>query len=324
MSGPSRDREACEECAAAQVAVWRTLSCGRRPQARPETGEAPRLDDAAARECARELDGLLEELAGLPEPSASIAQRTIARLLRLHGEGLARLIDRLQQAGHQEILSRLHDDEVIAQLLVLHDPRPDEAPAERCDLCAAPIGPDHRHLLDRKHQRLLCACRPCSLHFDHDAAEGRYRMIPDRRCLLAEPLSASGAPQVPAGLLFVVRRPEGPPSVFYPGPAGISTGELDVEAWTRWSEQAPLLATLEPEVEAFLHRSGAEAEDWLLPLDDCYRLAGVLRRHWRGFTGGDAVRGKLDEFFSELRARARVVDRGGHALAEERPDVCGR
>jgi len=53
-----------------------------------------------------------------------------------------------------------------------------EATLERCELCAAPIAPEHRHLLDLDSRELLCACRACTVLFDRDAAGGRhYRLV---------------------------------------------------------------------------------------------------------------------------------------------------
>ena len=39
-------------------------------------------------------------------------------------------------------------------------------------------------------------------------------------------------------------------------------------------------------------------------IDEGHRLVGILRREWRGFTGGDEVQKALDQFFAELVARA--------------------
>src|SRR3954464_14393158 len=64
-----------------------------------------------------------------------------------------------------------------------------EEALERCDLCGAPIAADHRHLLDVASRELMCACRPCALLFDRDAAGagGRhYRLVPDRRLRVDE------------------------------------------------------------------------------------------------------------------------------------------
>ena len=52
---------------------------------------------------------------------------------------------------------------------------------EQCDLCAEPIGAEHRHLLDLQTRRLLCACRACTILFDRSGAGGRhYSLIGDR------------------------------------------------------------------------------------------------------------------------------------------------
>src|SRR5215213_1351334 len=66
-----------------------------------------------------------------------------------------------------------------------------EAAQERCELCGAPIAPEHRHLLDVSKRDVMCACRPCSVLFDSPAASaGHYRLIPERR-LCVEDLELS-------------------------------------------------------------------------------------------------------------------------------------
>ena len=40
------------------------------------------------------------------------------------------------------------------------------------------------------------------------------------------------------------------------------------------------------------------------PIDDCFRLAGLLRKHWRGLSGGTEVWKQMAQFFTELRQRA--------------------
>src|SRR5918995_394220 len=61
-----------------------------------------------------------------------------------------------------------------------------EAAQEHCDLCSEPIPPEHRHLLEVSTRQMMCACRPCSILFDSEAAsEGRYQLIPHRQLFLA-------------------------------------------------------------------------------------------------------------------------------------------
>ena len=58
-------------------------------------------------------------------------------------------------------------------------------------------------------------------------------------------------------------------------------------------------------MEALLVRRGiSRRESFIVPIDEGYRLVGILRREWRGFTGGDGVQKALDDFFAELLARS--------------------
>jgi hypothetical protein len=62
---------------------------------------------------------------------------------------------------------------------------------------------------------------------------------------------------------------------------------------------------LEPEVEALLvNRTVGPAVYWIAPLDICYALVGVIRRHWKGLGGGEVVWEEVARFFEALRWRA--------------------
>lgn len=172
--------------------------------------------------------------------------------------------------------------------------------AERCDLCAAELPSDHRHLLDTAREAVLCACQPCSLLFDRDAAsEGHYRLVPRRRARLPEvPTQALG---VPVGLAFFVPRADGTVLAHYPSPAGPTRWAVDPAAWRDVVAARPELRGLAPEVEALLVNTvRGNREYWLVPIDDCFRLVAVVRREWRGLSGGDRVWPEIDRFFSEL------------------------
>jgi hypothetical protein len=41
-----------------------------------------------------------------------------------------------------------------------------------------------------------------------------------------------------------------------------------------------------------------------VPIDRCYELVGRMRRHWRGFDGGDEVRAQIEVFFAGLGSEA--------------------
>src|SRR4051794_41824092 len=78
------------------------------------------------------------------------------------------------------------------------------AALEQCELCGTPIPAEHRHVLEVASRELKCVCRPCSILFDRRAAaEGRYRLVPDRRPLVGDPEPHDG---VGGGL----RPPRGP------------------------------------------------------------------------------------------------------------------
>ena len=54
----------------------------------------------------------------------------------------------------------------------------------------------------------------------------------------------------------------------------------------------------EPDVEALLvNRVGAVREYFIVPIDECYKLVGLIRLHWRGLSGG-ASSGERSAAFS--------------------------
>jgi hypothetical protein len=183
----------------------------------------------------------------------------------------------------------------------------------RCDLCSEPISPDHSHLVDLRARTLLCACRGCYLLMCSDGAGGEhYRAVPDR--YLAFPgLQLTPAQweslQIPVGVAFFFRNSVlGRVAAFYPGPAGATESELPFESWEEVAAAHPALARLEPDVEAFLvrcHRTGG-AECFVVPIDACYELVGLMRQLWRGFDGGGDAHQAIDSFFDRVRSRART------------------
>ena len=174
---------------------------------------------------------------------------------------------------------------------------------EQCELCAAPLQDDHRHLLETGGDELLCACRPCSLLFVKDAAsEGRYRLVPQRRVKL-RPVDTTTL-GVPVGLVFFVPRADGRVTAQGPSPAGAMRWEVDAAAWRRLAAQHPELASLEPEVEALLINTAHGLDHhWIVPVDDCFRMVAVVRREWRGLSGGGRVWPAVQDFFAGLTER---------------------
>jgi hypothetical protein len=91
----------------------------------------------------------------------------------------------------------------------------------------------------------------------------------------------------------------------YPSPAGATESLLSLESWEEIRTQNPLLQSMVPDVEAFLvNRVGGNAEYFLVPIDTCFHLVGLIRLHWKGLSGGAEVWQHVQQFFAGLRARA--------------------
>ena len=168
------------------------------------------------------------------------------------------------------------------------------------------IPAEHRHVLDLDTRQVLCACRPCSLLMDRPAAGGgHWRLIPERRRRL-EDFSLDDLVweelQIPVDMaFFFASSSAGRVMAFYPSPMGATESHLELTAWSQLESANPVLGGLEPDVEALLvNRAKGARRQWLVPIDDCYRLVAVIRTRWRGFTGGKEVWEEIERFFTEL------------------------
>lgn len=210
----------------------------------------------------------------------------------------------------------------VAALLRVSRNRPEPAAGERCEMCAAPIGEEHQHVVNLESRSLMCGCRACYLLFTDEGARLRYRAVPDRYLRFdGLPLDARtwDELQIPVGLAFLFRNSVQERTIaFYPGPAGATESELPLDAWATIVEANPELAVLRPDVEALLVRrtvaggggGGREsvASCHLVPIDACYELVGRLRTLWRGFDGGQDAHAAMDAFFEHVEGRSRPAD----------------
>ncbi len=188
-----------------------------------------------------------------------------------------------------------------------------EAALERCELCSEPIPPEHRHLLDTSRREIACVCRACSILFNREAAsEGKYRLIPDRRLELRDfQMSESEWERlrIPVGMAFFFHStPAHRVVALYPGPMGATESLLELHTWSELEQRNPVLASMQPDIEALLvNRARGAREHFLVPIDDCYRLVGLIRMHWRGLGGGQEVWREIGRFFAALRERSKPV-----------------
>ena len=54
---------------------------------------------------------------------------------------------------------------------------------------------------------------------------------------------------------------------------------------------------------------GSTSKAYLVPIDVCYELVGLVRLHWKGFDGGEEAWGAINAFFADLRGRSKRVAR---------------
>jgi hypothetical protein len=194
-------------------------------------------------------------------------------------------------------------------------PTPEAEQVERCEFCAVAVDERHGHVADLHDHRLLCVCRPCYLLFGpQGAGGGRYRGVgEDVRRVADLDLDESrwDALRIPVDLVFFFRQ-SGVEGLlcFYPGPGGATESELDLSAWSGICAANPVVDTLEPDVEAvLLRRHDGGFSCYLVPVDVCYELVGVVRQSWTGLGGGPEVWSRIAEFFAGLDARADAVPR---------------
>lgn len=177
--------------------------------------------------------------------------------------------------------------------------------AEHCELCSVELQPAHSHLLELEKHQILCACEPCAVLFSNQGA-GHYRRIPrDTRKLddfvMSDELWQSL--MIPINLAFFHRQAAtGRIIAMYPSPAGAIESALSFDTWSEIESQNPVLTGMEPDVETLLvNRVGQARECYLAPIDQCYRLAGLIRLHWKGLSGGNEVWQHIAQFFAQLR-----------------------
>ncbi|MDR3638153.1 MAG: DUF5947 family protein [Isosphaeraceae bacterium] len=185
-----------------------------------------------------------------------------------------------------------------------------KAVREHCALCHVALADEHPHLVELATHRLACACDGCALLFDGPNA-GRYRRIPRRiRALPDLRMSdeAWDALQLPINLAFFVQStPAERVVALYPSPAGATESLVAASAWDALANENPVLRDFEPDVEGLLvNRIGDSRDYYRVGIDECYKLVGLIRTHWRGLSGGAMVWGEIAGFFEGLRERAHA------------------
>ena len=216
----------------------------------------------------------------------------------------------------------------------------------RCELCPLSLARDHKHLLDLEERRIICVCPTCWSVRSGEARyrpTGSRTLWLEPFELSDEQWAAF---QIPIGLAFFMRSTTTGAIVgLYPSPAGATECELDLEAWGRlvavnpvledldprgdrrplpepagateceldldaWDrlvEANPVLEDLDPDAEALIvNRLASPHVFAIAPLDDCYRLVGIIKSTWEGITGGSAMEAAVQQYFDDLQGVATV------------------
>lgn len=189
--------------------------------------------------------------------------------------------------------------------------------AERCEFCSHVVAEDHQHVVEPPTRRLVCVCDACAVLFSGE--HPRFRRVP-RSVRVLRDFQITDAQWdsllIPIGMAFFYHSsPAGRTVALYPSPAGPTESLLPLETWQDIVRDNPVLARMQPDVEALVvNRLGANqheitgapaaSEYFILPIDECFKLVGLIRLHWKGLSGGVQVWGEMARFFAAIRERA--------------------
>ena len=188
---------------------------------------------------------------------------------------------------------------------------------EHCELCSAELYGDHPHLVELASRQLVCACDACAMLFD-GLERSKYKRVSRRIRFLPDFTITDGQWDsliIPINLAFFFRSSiEGRTIALYPSPAGAVESQLPLDTWTAIVESNAVLGQLQSDIEALLvsrinrPEMMHSAQYYIAPIDECYRLVGLIRANWKGLSGGAEVWTEIGRFFADLRARAEILE----------------
>jgi hypothetical protein len=213
----------------------------------------------------------------------------------------------------------LQQDKAFATLRQLARKR---TATERCEMCSRELPHEHEHLVEPAKRRLICACGACAILFEGQAG-AKFKRVP-RQVRLLRDFHLTDAQwdglMVPIEMVFFFHStPHGKMIALYPSPAGPTESLLPLDTWSDIVQSNPILHEMEADVSALLvnrvghGRTTQPAEYYLVPIDECYKLVGLIRAHWRGLSGGTEVWREINAFFAALKRRAGIVSESTHA-----------
>jgi hypothetical protein len=221
---------------------------------------------------------------------------------------------------------------------------------ETCEICSKELAANHQHLLELARRKLICACDACAILFGGQS-QLKYKRVP-RRVRFLENFQLTDSQwdglMMPINMAFFFKSAKstqpfrqtdqrtvdtgglGVPVLrglpeqhrviaLYPSPAGATESLLSLDTWDEIEFANPVLQNMEPDVEALLvnrigHARGfSNPEYYIVPIDECFKLVGLIRSRWQGLSGGAEVWRQIGEFFSGLKERSPRVAEQSHA-----------
>jgi hypothetical protein len=191
---------------------------------------------------------------------------------------------------------------LISKLRKIAAPVQEEG-VEQCDFCGTVLPDDHRHLVDLSEMKFMCSCEMCVILM---AESGKYKPIPQRTLELKEfEMSEElwSDFRIPVNMAFFVSDSKADGALaYYPAPTGATESQLKMAPWNQLKKLNPVLETLTPDLEALIvNRLDNANQYFIIPIDTCYKLIGMIRTSWQGISGGTHVNKIINDFFNELR-----------------------
>ena len=180
-------------------------------------------------------------------------------------------------------------------------------------MCSKELSPSHQHLLEPVGRKLLCACDACAILFSNQG-QTKYKRVPRRIRFLPDFRITDGqwdGLMMPINMAFFFKStPQNRVIALYPSPAGATESLLSFDTWDEIERENPALLEMETDVEALLvnrigHSRGfSQPEYYVVPIDECFKLVGLIRSRWQGLSGGAEVWREIGQFFADLKARS--------------------
>lgn len=184
---------------------------------------------------------------------------------------------------------------------------------ETCEMCSRELANNHQHLLEPLSRKLACACDACAILFN-SLGQTKYKRVPRRiRFLPGFRMTDSqwDGLMMPINMAFFFKsNPQDRVIALYPSPAGATESLLSFDTWDEIERDNPPLLEMEADVEALLvnrigHSRGfSQPEYYIVPIDECFKLVGLIRSRWQGLSGGTEVWREIGQFFNTLKARS--------------------